>query len=63
MAPIDIGLFLGDANAVPLEGSVPLEVQFTPGNPYDAIIEVSINFDYIIIEDIESDYIINEAQL
>lgn len=61
MANID--LFLGDANAVPRAGSVPLEVDFTPGNPYDAIIEVSVNFDYIIIEDSESDYIIREDPL
>ncbi len=60
---INIDLFLGDANAVPMAGSVPLEVNFTPGNPYDAIIEVSFNFDYIIIEDSESDYVINELAL
>jgi len=56
-------LFLGDATAIPRYGSVPLEVDFTPGGPYDAIIEVSTAFDYIIIEVNESDYIIEEGPL
>jgi hypothetical protein len=58
----DIDLFLGDANAEPLEGSVPLEVKFTPGNPYDIIVEVNV-FEYIIEEVNDSLYIINEEPL
>jgi len=56
----DINLFLGDAYVTPDHGLAPLEVQFYPGNPYDAINEVSTNFSYIIIESSDGIIIIRE---
>lgn len=59
----DLNLFLGDAYVTPNQGMAPLEVQFFSGNPYDAIIEVSENFSYIIIETPDGEYIIREDPL
>lgn len=56
----DLNLLLGDASVTPDHGLAPLEVHFLPGSPYDAIIEVSDNFSYIIIEDSEGNFIIRE---
>lgn len=55
--------FLGNMTATPTKGSVPLEVKFTPGNPYSRIREVSENYDYKIVETNDSDYKIVEEQL
>ena len=38
---VNLDLFYGGINADPRDGYAPLEVQFTDGNVYDAIIEDS----------------------
>lgn len=56
----DLSFFFADCQAEPRRGFAPLGVQFQDRGPYDIIVEVASGYNYVIVEQKDSKYVIIE---